>query len=225
MRRISTLSTALLLTSLVAAGCATADEPDGAQSPTPTASPTADGSPSPDASPTATTSPTPGTTTPALGASCTNSELGITISHPEGWHTNRGEVLPACSVFDPEPFELEEGTEIPLDLAVVLQGSDRQFATYADADDQPGTRELERRESTIDGRDAVAMLLEATEDAPLLEPGTHLYRWAVDTGVDEMTAVSTLLLVTYDRGEPDFDEKRRVLDAMVEGLELSDIAG
>ena len=229
----------LSLAALALTGCASGDEPDPAASPSQseTPSPTpgetpADDTPDddesePDASPSPTPSddvtPSPTATPgdePSLAASCTNSELGVTIAYPDGWSTNDGDVLPACSVFDPEPFELEENTEIPLELAVVVQGSDRQFATYADAGDQPGSRELERREATVDGHDAVAMLLEATEDAPLLEPGTRLYRWVIDTGVDEMTAVSTLLLVSYDRGEPAFDQKRRTLDAMVEQLEL-----
>ena len=229
---------------LLLTGCATGDgtEPVASPSESETDVPTPDDTPDddqpdddtpddedrdPTASPSPTASdegtPTPTATPdggPALAASCTNSELAVTIAYPDGWSTNDGGVLPACSVFDPAPFELEEGTEIPLGLAVVVQGSDRQFATYVDADDQPGTRELERRETTVDGHDAVAMLLEATEDAPLLEPGTRLYRWVIDTGVDEMTAVSTLLLVSYDRGEPAFDQKRRTLDAMVRQLEL-----
>lgn len=211
--------TALLLAGLVLTGCTGADGPDDAtDSPTPSPAATTPGgsptatpeeSPSPEASP-----------TPALGASCTNSELGVTVAYPEEWRTNDGDVLPSCSLFDPDPIDLEPATEIPPDLAVTLQGSDRQFATHADATDEPGTREIERRETTVDGRDAVAMLLEATEDAPLLEPGTRLYRWVIDLGVDEMTVVSTLLVVTYDQGEPAFDEKRRVLDAMVRSLDL-----
>ena len=232
MRSVPTSLTTLGLALLLATGCTDAEAPDEA-APSPTAdasptdgpSPTADPSPSADGSPTAEPSPTtePSPTAGdglALGASCTNDELGVTVDHPRDWATNDGEVLPACSVFDPGPIDLEPNTEIPRDLAVLLQGSDRQFATYADAGDEPGTRVLERRETTVGGHDAVAMLLEATEDAPLLEPGIRLYRWVIDLGVDEMTAVSTLLAVTYDEGEPAFEEKRRILDAMVQDIEF-----
>ena len=232
MRSASMPPTTLVLALLLATGCTGAQAPDeAAPSPTADASPTGDASPTAEPSPTADASPTaePSPTTEpsptagdeqALGASCTNDELGLTVDYPRDWSTNDGGVLAACSLFDPGPIDVEPNTEIPRDLAVVLHGSDRQYATYADAGDEPGTRQLERRETTVAGHDAVAMLLEATEDAPLLEPGTRLYRWVVDLGVDEMTAVSTMLAVTYDEGEPDFEEKRRILDAMVQGIEF-----
>jgi len=40
--------------------------------------------------------------------SCTNSELGATLTFPAAWHTNEAfEDVPACSFFGPEPIDVE----------------------------------------------------------------------------------------------------------------------
>ncbi len=59
---------------------------------------------------------------PRLAQSCTHEErdVRIVVSYPENWYVN-GEGASPCSAFDPQPVNLRQGTEFPLDLAVVVR--------------------------------------------------------------------------------------------------------
>jgi hypothetical protein len=55
-----------------------------------------------------------------LDAECRSQEQGYVVAHPQPWHVNAGEHLPPCSVFDPDPVQLEDDRELPADLAVTM---------------------------------------------------------------------------------------------------------
>lgn len=165
------------------------------------------------------TSPAPqATTSPggSLGERCANPEAGYEISYPGGWHTDPGDVLGPCRVFDPEPLELEPNTEIPFDVAVVLDVEDIPYDEIRDAirDDDRGLRVRSLTETRVAGRPAIRVHGVGT-GAALLPEGMDRYGYVVD--LDERT----LLATTYEAGDPSFETKRDVLDAMVESLELA----
>lgn len=154
-----------------------------------------------------------GTEEVALAQQCSNPDVGYTVSYPEGWQTNSGEVITECRLFDPNEIQLEEGTEIPFDISVNI---DRAEVTMDQATEfERGYEVLEQQETTVAGRNAVTVLREATEDAPMLEPGTRVYSYFVE--LDE----GTLIASTYSVGDMDFERERDILDQMMETLELT----
>lgn len=159
-------------------------------------------------------SPTAGAV-PALTESCDNPDDGYAISYPEGWQTNSGEVVSPCRLFDPEPVDVEPGTEIPFDVAVQLRVADRGFDAMLDlVDDDIGADVVERQATEVAGRDAVVVDSVATGET-LLPEGVRTRTYYVD--VDGATLIAT----THDVGEPDFASKRAALDAMLGTLELA----
>ena len=123
----------MLTVALVLGGC-------GAE-PTPTASPVASATPvaTPSAEPTASPSPLPASTPfPVLESeeadalfdrpdSCTNPEIGYTVTFPDDWYTNTeiGEQA-ACTWFTPDFFEVDVPGETPEEVWIsigLLEGS------------------------------------------------------------------------------------------------------
>lgn len=162
-------------------------------------------------------SPSPEATAPPgvrLTKRCANHEAGYEISHPGGWRTNPGDVMEPCRVFDPDPIPLEEGTEIPFDVAVVVDVEDVPYAEIRDAiGDEHAVRVRSNTETRVAGRAAIRVHAVGT-GAALLPEGMARYGYAVD--LDERT----LLVTTFDAGDPPFETKRAVVDAMAESLEL-----
>ena len=193
MRRFLALLAAL---TLVAAACS--DDGDDA---------TPDG-------PTTTGSTTSSSTTvdgePAW-STCENPEVAYRVAYPEGWVVNDGEVVPYCSLFDPEPFEVPEGTEVPTAIAVSIFAEEAPFDMVVTGG--PGFVESERREATVDGRPAVRQELVASGQG-LHEEGLTVLRWTVDLGD------GTLIAQTHDipDTQPGFAEAQRVLDRMMGSL-------
>jgi hypothetical protein len=143
---------------------------------------------------------------------CTDPDAGFRIEYPAGWRTNPGEVMPACSLFDPEPIRIEPATELPFDIAVTIRRENVAFATVTA--EQPHRRELLREELPVDGRRAVRMETELTED--MLRPaGSRSYRYYV-----EMDG-TTLIAETHDAGDLDYGRKQRILDGMVQTLRFT----
>ncbi len=143
---------------------------------------------------------------------CHNPELGYTVSHPADWHTNPGDVLEPCRVFDPEPIELEEGTEIPFSLAVsvsVAQPPIEQMRELLRDDRGLEVRSIE--ETEVDGRPALRVDAVGT-GAALLPEGMRRLAYLVDGGE------RTLVFATYDAGDLAFETKRDALETIVESL-------
>lgn len=72
------------------------------------------------------------TGTATLGASCTNREAGLRVAYPEGWRTNTGDGLPACSAFDPVDVSMPEASEIPEAIAIVITHQTVAFERVTD---------------------------------------------------------------------------------------------
>lgn len=135
------------------------------------------------------------------------------MEYPASWHVNSGDTLPPCSAFDPEPLDVPEAQEF-FDAGVLLSVEPVDYATIADPAAQAG-RELDRRDTMVDGHDAVRIQTEAQGDA-LLPDGTRSTRWIVVLGRDE-----TLTMTTHETGAAEeYETHRDVLDEMVTRLEL-----
>lgn len=150
---------------------------------------------------------------------CTNEEDGFRVSYPQGWATNDGEVLAACSLFDPDAADVsvDAGTEVPLSVAVSIDRLDAAFAEVAGP--ARGEEVLSRQEGEVDGRQAERIEVEAGPDAGLLPEGTRQTRWVV------ALPDATLVARTNDVGGPAYGEEQEVLDDMVESIELVAVAG
>ncbi|MGH3443704.1 MAG: hypothetical protein ACRDUY_16985 [Nitriliruptorales bacterium] len=166
----------------------------------------------PEPSPTETT-PGPGITGPlAFGQSdeCVGPTWSVEL--PADWHTNEGQVLPPCSIFHPEQFELEEATQIPFDLAVTVREDQVDFET-ASGEDTRGVDVTSRSEATVDGRTAVVIDGVGTGET-LIPEGLEFREYVVDLDG------AVLIASTYAEGELDFEEKTAILDQMMQTLEI-----
>jgi hypothetical protein len=153
-----------------------------------------------------------------LDASCTNDEVGYTVSYPAEWHVNEGDVLPLCSAFDPQPITIPDATDIPTDIAVVIRAEAIAFAELSDPADDPGVEVRDRDETTLDGRSAVALELEATGEG-LHAEGLVTYRYVIEDGR------SSIVAETHDvtEAQPAFDQRRQILDAMMRSMSFIDV--
>lgn len=167
-----------------------------------------------------TTTTTEGTTTTsgdeAMDQSCTNEDDGYALQYPDDWHTNTGEVLPTCELFDVDPLEVAEGTEP--DAPIIVDVAEVTFEQVAEP--SRGEEEQSRSETEIAGRQAVRLVVVATEDAPLREPGTLATRWVIDLGQDR-----TLIASAEGTDSVPFEQAQRTLDAMIATVELTADAG
>lgn len=125
------------------------------------------------AQPGTSTAEPPAPADPALAAtaSCTNSDAGYRIEYPAEWHTNAGDVMPAYSLFDPEPIRIEPHTELPFDIAVAIRRENITFERVTTA--QPARRELMRAETRVGGRMAVRMETELRRISSALRAPAH----------------------------------------------------
>lgn len=192
---------------LVLAGCG--DDDDGA-APTTQSSTTVT---------TTTTTPPADTTTTvddALQLVRCESPDGFAVSAPAEWATNPGDVLPPCSNFDPEPFDVPPATDDRV-AAIAAYVDPVGFAVAAAPDD---SRDADRAVTAVDGRQAVRLAYEATGDG-LYAAGTPITAYLVDVSTPEAERTLFLDLVqTGDRaGDDDLVE---VLDRMAQTLEITD---
>lgn len=145
-----------------------------------------------------------------LTQSCESAEGGLAIRYPDGWHTNDGSVLPVCSFFHPEEFELPEGTEPP-PLAVSV---DREPVAFEQVTgDSPAVRVLTNEELDVSGRPAVRRETEATGEG-LYQAGVRTLEYLVDLDGE------TLIASTRSTGNLVYEQNRTILDRMMETLEL-----
>lgn len=142
---------------------------------------------------------------------CLNDADEYAVRYPAGWHVNTGEVLGPCSLFDPAPIEIPMYSEIPHQIAVILDVEPVSFATVTG--DVLGRRDLVRERTTVDGHEAMRIDGESTGEG-LYDRGLRSYQYFVDLG--ERTMIAT----TYEGGSVPFERKRRILDAMMETMNL-----
>ena len=116
---------------------------------------------------------------PAGWSLCTNSRRGYAIGYPSGWYTTHLRPSQACEYFDPEPFEILEGTEFP-PTALFAAQSDESVESYLEQLTDPMFFDILRRENTtIAGRSAVLVETAATGQGES-EPGERTYGYLVD---------------------------------------------
>jgi hypothetical protein len=144
----------------------------------------------------------------ATAQRCTNEDDGYSVAFPASWHTNTGEIAPACSFFHPDEFEVPERTET-LGVAILITREPVAFAAVA-GEGGP-RRDVTREELTVAERPAVKLEYVSTGDG-LLPEGTPVYEVLVEL------EGSTLIATTAGLDDLDFDANKDVLDLMLESL-------
>lgn len=189
--RPATRAGALAALLLLAAGCGEAAPPPAQQSAGAASPPAAD--------------------TLRLEERCANPTDGYALSYPAGWQVNRGDVLPPCSLFDPEEIRVPRDSELPIEIGVAVDVEPVPFTRVSG--ETLGRRVVQREAAEIAGRPAVRLLSETTGEG--LHPrGIRTYQVMVDLGG------RTLAATAYEAGALPLEHKRRVVDAMMESLEL-----
>jgi hypothetical protein len=193
----------LALVAALLTGCADDDSSEGAFE-SPSASPTPSPSPTPPPSP----SPTETDAAQKEWATCVSTRADLRVSYPADW-TARDYPGGGCAYFDPEPFEVQRGTEGPavaarLDVESVRY--DRVLSAYTDGE------VISQEQTEVAGRPAVRVEDRDT-GGPLGDKGRRL-TYIVDLGEDQ-----TLLLTTNETDAGDPERAREVLDRMAQRLE------
>ena len=146
-----------------------------------------------------------------LSQRCTNRRHRFSVSYPEGWHTNSGEVIPACSAFDPQPVEVPRESEIPFDIAILLDVQNVSFDTTAAP--SRWERILSAERLAIGGREAFRVEAEATGEG-LADRGMRSFRYAIEIGEGK-----TLIATKHDTGTS-YERHKKVLTRMVETVQF-----
>lgn len=136
---------------------------------------------------------------------CTNPDDGYSVSLPRGWYYNEyvegGDVddVAACRFFSPEDFEVRPASGVA-DVAISIG----REATPPDA---------EGAETTVDGRRAIVLQTEASEDG--FDPaGTRYYQYWIDMGDDWLVAGTS----DGPTWVGEFEDNAEILDAMMDSL-------
>lgn len=148
-----------------------------------------------------------------LGQTCSNDLGGYTVNYPNGWMTNSGDVLHACQVFDPRSINLPERSS-SFDEAIHLRFDSIPYEEAADTEDITETI-LSRRETTVDGYEAVVEESESTGRA-LLPQGVRSYTYVINLDDGEIMVAST-----YDIATQNYTRNKQVLDQMISSLRFS----
>jgi hypothetical protein len=192
------------LTALLAAGCS--GDGDDAASPAPTVTAT------PAATPTPATTPSP--TSPPQDArqwaTCLNdrAEVALQVSYPQEW-TARDYPDDGCSYFNPEPFQVERGTEVSgvairLDIEAVAYERVREGYLRGNVQSQ--------RDTEVAGFPGLRIEDEDTQ-GPTAPKGERL-TYLADLGSEQ-----TLVLTTDETDADDFAAAQEVLDEMAQRME------
>jgi hypothetical protein len=181
--------------------------------PGPSASASAIPSTAPTTAPSATPEPS------AESPRCENATFGYTVSTPPGWFGNEAvtpddpalDPIPACRYFGEQPFEVRPNAGVPPTVAI-------SFSRRADAPPpSDGAIVLSTDEATVAGRPATVRETEGTGDGAFFGAGDRAYEYLVSLPAGDVLWVST----TTD-ADGDYEEHKRVLDLVMESLELID---
>jgi hypothetical protein len=159
---------------------------------------------------------------PAGWSRCTNASRRFTsysVGYPGGWHTTHLNADQACAYFDPEPFEILEGTEFPptaLFVTVALESVETYIEQLAD----PLFFDTVRRENTeVDGLEAVLIETVATGEGEN-EPGERRYGYVVDASCVGNVCLKSgrvfVVLATALPGDDRYGQFKSVADEAVE---------
>lgn len=161
-----------------------------------------------------------------LGQTCTNEAVGYTVDYPLRWQTNSSndltdipervdksprELVEPCSIFDAGEIEIEYATE-DFDEAVYFDLENIPFNELATLESR-STQTLSRRETTVDGRQAVIVEKEA-RGIGLLPEGRRFYSYYIDYGEQ------TLKVTTYNVPNQPYAVNKQIIDRMMNSIEI-----
>ena len=140
---------------------------------------------------------------------------GFTISKPVSWETNSGDVVAPCGQFNPDPFQVERGTDKRV-AAITAYIDPVPFATASRRRDG---RDADRAVTAVDGRQAVRLHYEVSGES-LYPTGTPVTTYMVDLGVYGGRE-RTLFVDTLGLGDRDYENNVVILDRMARTLEIT----
>lgn len=201
-----------------ACGDDASDSDDALDTTTTDAAPTSSSSTSSSTSTSTTSSSTSTTSVPADPTSrCENPE-GFSVVPPDGWVTNDGDVVEPCSQWNPEPFEVPDGTDERV-AAITAYVDPVQYADAVSPEATAGTTDGDRAVTAVQGRQAVRLSYEADGDGFYPE-GTPITLYAIDVAGSNGEP-ATLFFDTVGTAPFDYDANVETLDRMMRTLELS----
>lgn len=155
--------------------------------------------------------------TPSGKTRCYNPD-GFSVSYPSDWFTNAGDVVPACSQFSPEQFQVPQTDDRVAPITAFVDAV--EFFRAAPPQAETAT-ELSRAATVIDGRQAVRVEQESTEQG-IFGPGVLQTRYIVDLaiGTDD-TVPGTLFVDAVDLSGFDYSYSVRILDEMARSLSIT----
>jgi hypothetical protein len=150
-------------------------------------------------------------TLPSGWSVCTNRRRGYSIGYPGGWYTTHLRPAQACEYFNPEPFEILEGTEFPpTGLFAFL--TDQTVDSYVEQATDPMFFETIRQEDTTVGERSAVLIETAATGQGESEPGERTYGYVVAVGPEEDAFV---VLATGLPGDERYEEFKDVADEAV----------
>lgn len=172
-----------------------------------------------DAEPQETVAPTAGSPSPRETsvdmATCKNPE-GFSISYPGEWHVNSGDVVPACAQFNPEPFEVPEGTDERV-AAITAFVDPVPFERISAPDER---RDADRQEMAISGHPAVRLEYGAGRNS-IWPDGTPITTYMIDFPANDKGRQRTLLIDTVGLEAFDYERNQEVLDRMADTIQIT----
>ncbi len=186
----------------------------------PSAAPSVPGTPEPSVAPPSVSPSTSATPSPA-GQTCTNEELGFTVAFPADWWANE-EIssddpvmtpIAACTYFSEEPVEIQQNSQVPPTVAISAGLVDRPIGEA-----EPEYRVISSETATVAGRPATVEEVEWTADTVFIPAGTRRYAYEIQLVSGEVLSFTTSAAAPIGDA---YAEHKRVLDAMMDSLELS----
>lgn len=145
-----------------------------------------------------------GALTPEAWTRCTDEEERYSIAYPEDWSTHPDF---ECRLFDRDPFEVEEDTELPLtDLVVDPTGV--EFERVVDGFSE-NARVVSSDPAEVDRHRATVLETEATGDG-LRPEGTRTYAYVINR-----MGQGFVVRTTVAPDDDDFTANTRIVDQAV----------
>ena len=178
-----------------------------------TPSATTEATVSPDAP---TPSPSPSADPTADWPRCENDELGFAVSYPPDWWVQEParpdpalDPLPGCTYFAPEPVDIPQNAGLPNTIAIMFNLAEVPLGNP----EQP-IRVISSRDLEVARLPATVEEIEWTDDTGFQRVGQRSYGYSISLPNGEV------LLASVDSAAGDYEEEKRVLDQMIETLEL-----
>lgn len=152
---------------------------------------------------------------PTIGlVRCENPD-GFSIGYPDGWQVNSGEVVPPCSQFNPESFEVPRGTDERV-AAITAFVDPVPYERVAAPSER---RDAAREEMTISGQPAVRLEHQAGPNS-IWPEGTPITTYMIKMPpADERE--QTLIVDTIGLSPFDYERNQEVLEQMAQTIEIS----